>query len=261
MCVITLYVAGPTFGLPDPSPFVSKAEVLLKLSGVPYATEPANFSKAPKHKIPYFEDGGKLMGNSTFLRFHLEKTHGIDFDKGLSVAERGAAWAFEKLAEDHLYWALLDARWMDSANFDKGPRVFFNAVPAPIRPLVIAMVKRKREERHVGARLRTAYESGDRNVGDARSQAIAAFIGDKPWLMGDSPCGADASVWSMIAGTLCVHFETPPRSGREAQEPRRLSRPRHGALVPGIRGTRSRRPAQRLNSLATIRATTRAPAA
>src|SRR5262249_51188560 len=104
--MITLYVAGPNFGLPDPSPFVSKAEVLLKMSGLPYRTEPANFSKAPKHKIPYFEDGGKLFGDSTFLRFHLETAHGIDFDKGLTTAERGAAWAFEKLAEDHLYWAL-----------------------------------------------------------------------------------------------------------------------------------------------------------
>jgi hypothetical protein len=28
--MITLYAFGPAFGLPDPSPFVTKAEVLLK---------------------------------------------------------------------------------------------------------------------------------------------------------------------------------------------------------------------------------------
>jgi hypothetical protein len=32
--VITLHTFGPAFGLPDSSPFVTKADVLLKLSGV-----------------------------------------------------------------------------------------------------------------------------------------------------------------------------------------------------------------------------------
>ena len=34
--MITLYTFGPAFGLPDPSPFVTKAEMLLKLAGLPY---------------------------------------------------------------------------------------------------------------------------------------------------------------------------------------------------------------------------------
>jgi hypothetical protein len=67
--MITLYIAGPNFGLPDPSPLVTKAEVLLKMSGVTYRTEVASFRKAPKGKIPYFEDVGRLFGDSTFLRF------------------------------------------------------------------------------------------------------------------------------------------------------------------------------------------------
>ena len=34
--MITLYSFGPMFGLPDASPFVTKAEMLLKLSGLPF---------------------------------------------------------------------------------------------------------------------------------------------------------------------------------------------------------------------------------
>ena len=130
------------FGLSDASPFVTKADVLLKISGLPYTTQTANFSKAPKGKIPYFDDDGHRFGDTTFLRFYLEDKYGIDFDKGLSAAERGAAWAFEKLAEDQLYWALVHARWTDKANFDKGPRRFFDAIPSPIRPLIVPMIKR-----------------------------------------------------------------------------------------------------------------------
>jgi len=38
---------------------------------------------------------------------------------------------------------------------------------------------------------------------------IAAFLGDKPYLMGDKPCGADAMVFSTVAGLLCDVFKSP----------------------------------------------------
>jgi glutathione S-transferase len=141
--MITLYTFGPAFGLPDPSPFVMKAEVLLKMAGVPYRTDTTGFRKAPKGKQPYIEDGGEIIPDSTFIRFHLEKKYGIDFDRSLDQEQRAIAWASEKLAEDHLYWAIVEARWCDDANFNNGPRKFFAAVPAPLRPFVIAMVRRQ----------------------------------------------------------------------------------------------------------------------
>jgi len=47
------------------------------------------------------------------------------------------------MAEEHLYWAIVHARWMDDGNFAKGPHEFFRSVPAPLRPLVIAIIRRK----------------------------------------------------------------------------------------------------------------------
>ena len=132
--MITLYTFGPAFGLPDPSPFVTKAEVLLKMAGLPYRTDTTGFRKAPKGKLPYIEDGGERIADSTFIRLHLEQKYGVDFDRGLDPERRAIAWAFEKLAEDHLYWAIVESRWSDDANFDKGPRTFFRVVPAPLTP-------------------------------------------------------------------------------------------------------------------------------
>ena len=47
--MITLYTFGPAFGLPDPSPFVMKAEVLLKMADLPYRVDTTGFRKAPKN--------------------------------------------------------------------------------------------------------------------------------------------------------------------------------------------------------------------
>ena len=65
----------------------------------------------------------------------MEKKYKIDFDRGLSPEQRAIAWAFDKMLEEHLYWAVVHARWMDDANFAKGPATFFRAIPAPVRPL------------------------------------------------------------------------------------------------------------------------------
>jgi hypothetical protein len=141
--VITLYAFGPAFGLPDPSPFVTKAEMLLKLAGFAYRTDTKGFRRAPKGKLPYIDDGGAIVADSTFIRLHLERKHGIDFDAVLTPEQRAVAWAVEKMCEDHLYWAVVRDRWLDDVNFEKGPARFFDRVPAPIRPLVKAMIRRK----------------------------------------------------------------------------------------------------------------------
>lgn len=210
--MITLYTFGPAFGLPDPSPFVTKAEVLLKLAGLPYQTDTKGFGRAPKGKLPYIRDGEIVIADSTLIRLHLERRHRIDFDMGLSRAERATAWALEKMVEDQIYWAVMRERWLDDANFDKGPRRFFDPAPAPLRPFIIAKVRRD-----VRTRLR-AQGLGLHSIDEMMQivtraiDAVSDFLGDKPWLMGDVPCGADASVWAMVAGMLCPLFETPTRA-------------------------------------------------
>ena len=132
--MITLYTFGPAWGLPDPSPFVTKAIVLLKMAGLPFETDTSGFRKAPRGKLPYIRDGGEVISNSTLIRLHLEQRHNIDFERGLTPEQRGVAWAAEKMCEDHLYWFTVQLRWLDGDNFERGPLRFFDAVPAPLRP-------------------------------------------------------------------------------------------------------------------------------
>jgi glutathione S-transferase len=216
--MITLYTFGPAFGLPDPSPFVTKAEVLLKLAGVPYETNTHGMRKSPKGKLPYLDDAGTLVADSTFIRLHLQSRYGVDFDKGLSPAERGAAWAFEKLCEDNLYWAVVHARWMDDANFERGPRHFFDSVPAPLRPLVIAVIRRQVRKSLHGHGMGRHTKAQIDELAALGIDAIAAFLGAKPYLMGDAPCGADATIFAFVASFLCTHFTTSLRGAAGKHE-------------------------------------------
>jgi glutathione S-transferase len=216
--VITLYTFGPFFGLPDPSPFVMKAETLLKMSKLEYRTDTGGFSKAPKGKLPYIDDDGTTVADSTFIRWHLEKKYRIDFDQGLDAAQRATAWAFEKMIEDNLYWVIVRDRWADDANFGNGPRRFFDRVPAPIRPLVVTMIRRKVRGALRGQGIGRHSDDETQALGMRSIEAIADFLGDKPFFFGANPTGVDATVFAFVAGALCPLFTSRTRAAAEQHD-------------------------------------------
>jgi glutathione S-transferase len=213
--MITLYTFGAHFGLPDASPFVIKAMLLLKMAGLDYREDRSGFGKAPKGKLPYIDDDGEIICDSTFIRFHIEKKYGFDFDAHLNAEQKAASWAFEKMCEDHLYWALVGMRWLDDANFANGPAHFFKAAPLPLRGLIKTMVRRKVRKnlwahglgRHSPAQV---VELATRDI-----EAIAIWLGGKPHLFGDEPCAADAAVFGMVSALLSQTFESPLRAAAE----------------------------------------------
>lgn len=214
--MITLYTFGPAWGLPDPSPFVTKVMVLLKLAGLPFETDTKGFRKAPRGKLPYIRDGEEIIADSTLIRLHLEKRYNIDFDRGLSPEQRGIAWAAERLCEDHLYWLAVQERWLDGDNFERGPARFFDAAPMPLRPLIKTMVRRRIRSTLHGQGI-GRYNAQERAMLAGRGFAsLSAILAGKPYLMGESPCGADATVYSFVAGALCPIFESSARVKAEA---------------------------------------------
>jgi glutathione S-transferase len=216
--MITLYTFGPHFGLPDGSPFVTKTMLVLKFAGLPYQENRQGYGRAPKGKLPYIDDAGIIVADSTFIRFHIEQKYGFDFDAGLTPAQKAAAWAIEKMCEEHLYLALLATRWLDDVNFARGPAQFFKAVPMPLRPIVQSLVRRKvvKTLKLQGFGRHTPAEQNDLAIADIN--ALASLLGEKAFLMGDQPCGADATVFAFVAGFLAPVFVTPIRSAAEKHQ-------------------------------------------
>jgi glutathione S-transferase len=209
--MITLYAFGPNFGLPDPSPFVLKTEVQLKMAGARYQVEYAGPPRGPKVKLPAIEEDGVLIGDSVFIRDHIERTRGIDLDAGLTADQRAIGWAVERMCEEQLYWALLHLRWAVPENFARGPSVFFGAAPDEVkeqgRRRVIAALHAHGLGRH------TPDEIAD--LADRSLSALATLLGDKPFLFGDLPAGADASAFGAVAAILTPFFDSPVRTAAE----------------------------------------------
>ncbi len=207
--MITLYKFGPAFGLLEASPFVTKAEILLKMAGLDYEEDLNGLGKAPKSKLPYIKDDGKLIADSTFIRLHIEDKYGHDFDACLDQRQRGMAWAIEKMLEDNLYWSVLSDRWVHDGNFDFGPRVFFKAAPAPIRPFIIRSVRKKIKRNLEGQGTGLHSQSEKHRLAIRTINHVAAILGDYKYIMGENPCGADAFVFAILTGASVEGFDTP----------------------------------------------------
>ena len=213
--MITLYGFGTGFGLPEISPFVTKTELQLKMAGLAYRKERAMPPASPKGQLPFIDDDGDRIADSTFIRAHIERKYGFDFDAGLSLRERAQAWAFERMIEHHVYWALVGARWVDPVNFAKGPAHFFDGAPEHRRERLREDAQFRVAENYLLSGLGRHAPDDDVELAVRSLLALSVQLEQQPFLMGDAPCGLDATAFGALAGILTPFFESRLRDRAE----------------------------------------------
>jgi glutathione S-transferase len=216
--MITLHGFGAGFGLPEISPFVTKTEIQLKMAGLAYRKERAMPSASPKGQLPYIDDARESIADSTFIRAHIERKYSFDFDAGLDLQQRAQAWAFERMIEHHVYWALVGARWVDPENFAKGPTHFFDGAPEHLRDKLREEAQFRVAENYRLSGLGRHAPDDDTNLAIRSLFALSAWLADKPYLMGSKPCGADATAFGALAGILTPFFDSELRRRAEQFE-------------------------------------------
>ncbi|HEY0912153.1 MAG TPA: glutathione S-transferase family protein [Bradyrhizobium sp.] len=216
--MITLYGFGAGFGLPEISPFVTKTEVQLKMAALAYRKERAMPPASPKGQLPYIDDETHSIADSTFIRAHIERKYGFDFDAGLDRQQRAQAWAFERMIEHHVYWALIGARWVNPENFAKGPTHFFDGAPEHVREKLREDAQFRVAENYLLSGLGRHAPDDDVDLALRSLFALSVQLGDKPFLMGERACGTDATAFGAIAGILTPFFDSKLREEVEQFE-------------------------------------------
>lgn len=209
--MITLYGSNPIFGLPEASPYVMKTEIHLQMAGIPYRKVAAMPAEGPKGKVPFIDDDGVMLGDSTFIRAHIEATRGIDLDEGLSASDRAGAWAVERMLEDNLAAASGYFRWIPMENFTKGPAHFLDGVPETHRAAAQADLYARVKENMTIQGMARHSEAEILFLAGKSLSALSLFIGDKDFLFGARPTGSDAIVYAILAGILTPFFDTELR--------------------------------------------------
>jgi glutathione S-transferase len=204
--MIHLHAFAPLWGLVDVSPFVTKVDVYLRLTKLPYKLVPfsmESFAAAPKGKLPYIVDGQERIADSNFIIDHLKKKHGDPLDAKLDPTERATGHAIKRMLEENFYWVIIAERWRDTKTAVEQYPVMVGQPPEFVNAVVDSLLG---ELGGHGMGRHTADEV--EHVGMADLTALSAFVGDKPYLLGAEPTSYDATAYSFVAHTIQPDYDS-----------------------------------------------------
>ncbi len=207
--MLTLITFPAGFNEPSYSPFCSKAIYLLQMAGVEWERKDVNDPrKSPRGQLPVLVDGSRQIPDSEAIRRYLEKEYNADFDAGLTAAEKAVACAFTRLAENHLRQFEVYDRWLDDANWTIIREMFFGQIPGWIRGFVTGKIRKSVHDKLVAEGVARLDKTERLEWASRDLDAIQAWLGDKPFLFGDKPTSADASVVAVMGGIINMPAQT-----------------------------------------------------
>ena len=179
--MIQLIQFKPAFGLPNASPFCMKLETYLRMAGLPYEKPPfklQDLQGAPKGKLPYIVDGDQRIADSSLIIDYLKTKYGDPVDGWMSETERAIALAWQRLLEDHLYWAAIYTRWIEPEGWALTRRVFFAGMSAPLSWVVPPMARRNMAKELHGHGLGRHSREDIHTLGCNDITALAGYLAD-----------------------------------------------------------------------------------
>jgi glutathione S-transferase len=184
------------------SPFCMKVEVYLKLQKIPYKIEAGDPRKAPKGKLPLVVDDGTTIADSSAIVAHLERKAERALDDGLDAATRARAHVLKRTFEESLYFVLLWSRWGDDAGWDVMRPHIEKIVPAPLRWFVPGLIRKKVIASSVAQGTGRHTRDEIYALGKADLEAVAALLGDRPYLLDEQLRTIDVTAYAFHASIL-----------------------------------------------------------
>jgi glutathione S-transferase len=210
--MIKLYKFGEIGDVCDASPFCVKVEAYLRMAGVPYETASGSqyLRKAPKGKLPYIEDNGKTIPDSNFILSYVKAHYGDNLDSHLSDIDKAIAHAFTKMIEENLYWTLVHARWQLDHNRAVLDEKFFGSMPFPLNKIIAFKAHKNVAQKLFSQGLGRHADAEIVDIGNQDLKALADFLGDKKYFLGDKPTTLDATAYGILSQMIKVIIFTAP---------------------------------------------------
>ncbi|PTN12893.1 glutathione S-transferase [Nitrosomonas aestuarii] len=207
--MLKLYQFNRTWGIPNLSPFCCKVETYLRMADIDYDIVAALPPGAPKRKLPYIDDSGKIVADSHFILTHLRSTY-QDLDKDLDSTQRATSLAWQHLLEDHLFWSFFYFRWMyTDDNWKINRKAIFGELPPVIQNIVALHTRSKIKRQIIGQGMGRHQTEEITLLGKQDIDALSDFLGNQPFFFGNQPTSLDASAYGMLINIIGCPIESP----------------------------------------------------
>ena len=205
-----------TWDFPDASPYVCKLVMWLRLANIDYeliyVPWPEMIERAPRKSVPWVEDDdSELIHDSQRIIDRLTAKRGIALDQHLDTRERAQMRAWQRLLEDHYYWAgLVQMRWVEDHNW----MMYKEELAAELEPSPEVEQFFQDIRDYLVGEFR-GHAVGKMTLEEVRAvacedlDALADGLGDQPWLMGPRPTSVDSILYACLLQTYATRCSSP----------------------------------------------------
>ena len=209
--MIKLHGFGPKLGVLDPSPFVLKVDAFMRMADIPFETnsDSKNLSRAPKGKLPFIEDNGKIIADSFFIIDYLKNKYQPNIDNELNAEQHGFTHLISKSLDENLIHCLLYSRWIQDDTWLMIKQAFFGDLPPVIRTLIPKIVRKKvikgLNDQGFG---RHSHEE-IMQLTQTNLQSLSDLLGDKNYFLSNKATTIDACCYAFLAQFISVDINNP----------------------------------------------------
>lgn len=209
--MITLYQSCAGLGSLQLSSVCLKVEAYLRMANIDFEMNNSNtVSKTPAKRIPAITDGETALFDSEHIINYLRSNY-IDLDRDLTPAQRAISHSILRISDQSLYYGIGIDRWHCGHKQILG---FWLEVLAGngwrahlLRPFLARMLKRS-VARIVGhySGYGSYPASMNLSMSVADLAALSEFLGDKDYMLGDTPHSCDAAAFGQLDNLIPITY-------------------------------------------------------
>lgn len=193
-----LHLFQKTKNCVDLNPYGMKVDTFMKLNKLSYAVVyDLSSENAPRHELPFIEDGNNIIDDSSRILEYLSKKFSITMDDDLDPAEQALSLCVKRLLEDHTYPIILYSRMIDpkcsvtfksylkkdSATYNE--EILNKAMPKIIKKLHYCGLGNLSKDE--------VYALGIENL-----KTVSQLLGDKTYFLGDKLHTIDTVIYAFL---------------------------------------------------------------
>lgn len=209
--MIKLYGFGESFGVADPSPFVLKVNIYMKMAGIEFDDFSgfSAFKSAPKGKLPYIEDNGEVIADSFFILRHLKDKYGNSLDDNLTNEQKAISNLVIKSLDENFYWCIVYSRWLRDDTWPVVKNAFFGNMSFPLNRIAPIFARRGIESAFVKHGMGKHSDAEIMEIAKETLESLSTMLSDKTYFFGNSPSTLDAVVYAFLAQVTIANLDNP----------------------------------------------------
>jgi glutathione S-transferase len=183
-----------------------KLDAFLRWQNIEFQMKPGLPNQGPYGKVPFIEYDGQRMGDSSAIIDWLLAKHEIEYEDDLNLQ---IGHAFQRMVEEHLYWAMVYFRWTDASIWPTLRDAFFGGIPMLVRPFIVSSALKQAKRALYGQGIGRLTKQMVKERVEKDLSALNKQLTSSTYICGNSMTHFDLAIWAVLSQLMQCELILP----------------------------------------------------